>query len=406
MQLLDICFLKMSGTLTKSPKPSGTMLLFAEVARLKADGADIISFAVGELDKDSPDSAKRAAIKAIDENFTRYTVSDGIVELRQAIAQNISEDTGQHFEFEQVIVSNGSKQASFNLLAALLNNGDEVIIPSPYFPSHLRQVELLGATPVLLETSMSENFQIQPLVLKSLVTNKSKVLLINSPHNPTGAVYNQETLAAIAKVAMEADIWLLSDEIYSGLVFPPSEEHSILKLFPELRSNFLIAGGFSKSFAMTGWRVGFAAGPLQVIKAAGIIQSNTTTNVCSISQKAALAAMREEPDFVRKLLPELISKRDAAMETLNSIDEIECYVADGAFYLFPSVKRFLGKTYNGTKVTTSEEIAGYLLREHKVAVVPGESFGAPGFIRLNFSICQTDLQKGLKRLKDGLEQLQ
>ena len=382
------------------------MSLHAEVARLKASGADIISFAVGELDINSPESAKRAAVKAIDENFTRYTVSDGITELRQAIARNLSEETGQRFAMEQVIVSNGSKQASFNLLAAVLNRGDEVIIPSPYFPSHLRQVELLGATPVLLEKSLADGFQIRPELLKSLVTAKTKVLLINSPHNPTGAVYTQETLAGIANVVKENNILLLSDEIYSGLVFPPAEENCMLKLYPELKSNFLIAGGFSKSFAMTGWRVGFAAGPLEVIKAAGIIQSNTTTNVCSISQKAALAAMQEEPDFVKTLLPELISKRETAVELLNSIDGIECPVADGAFYLFPSVKKFLGKTYDGTKVETSQDIASYLLRENGLAVVPGESFGAPGFIRLNFSICQTDLQKGLKRLKDGLEQLQ
>ncbi len=392
--------------MTRSPKPSGTMSLHAEVARLKATGVDIISFAVGELDVNSPDSAKRAAIKAIDENFTRYTVSDGIAELRQEIARSLSAETGQNFAMEQIIVSNGSKQASFNLLAAVLNRGDEVIIPSPYFPSHLRQVELLGATPVLLETALSDDFQIKPDLLKSLVTDKTKVLLLNSPHNPTGAVYTLETLSGVAEIVKEKDILLLSDEVYLGLVFPPAEEHSMLKLFPELKSNFLIAGGFSKSFAMTGWRVGFAAGPLEIIEAAGIIQSNTTTNVCSISQKAALAALQEEPDFVKKLLPELISKRDTALKILNSINGLECLVPSGAFYLFPLITKFLGKTYDGNKVETSQDIASYLLRKHGLAVVPGESFGAPGFIRLNFSICQTDLQKGLKRLKDGLEQLQ
>ena len=392
--------------MTRSPKPSGTMSLYAEVARLKATGVDIISFAVGELDVNSPDSAKRAAIKAIDENFTRYTVSDGIAELRQEIARSLSAETEQQFAMEQVIISNGSKQASFNLLAAVLSRGDEVIIPSPYFPSHLRQVELLGATPVLLETALSDDFQIKPDLLKSLVTDKTKVLLLNSPHNPTGAVYTLETLSGVAEIVIEKNILLLSDEVYSGLVFPPAEEHSMLKLFPELKSNFLIAGGFSKSFAMTGWRVGFAAGPLGIIEAAGIIQSNTTTNVCSISQKAALAAMQEEPDFVKKLLPELISKRDTALKILNSINGLECLVPSGAFYLFPLITKFLGKTYDGNKVETSQDISSYLLRKHGLAVVPGESFGAPGFIRLNFSICQTDLQKGLKRLKDGLEQLQ
>ncbi|MCH7947491.1 MAG: pyridoxal phosphate-dependent aminotransferase [candidate division Zixibacteria bacterium] len=396
----------MIDKMTKSPKPSGTMSLYAEVARLKAGGADIISFAVGELDINSPESAKRAGIKAIDDNFTRYTVSDGIAELRQAIAQSLSAETGQNFAMEQVIISNGSKQASFNLLAAVLNRGDEVIIPSPYFPSHLRQVELLGATPRLLETSLAGGFQIKAELLKNLITDKTKVLLINSPHNPTGAVYTKETLTGIAEVVKENNILLLLDEIYSGLVFPPAEEYSMLKLFPELKNNFLIAGGFSKAFAMTGWRVGFAAGPLEIIEAAGIIQSNTTTNVCSISQKAALAAMQQDPDFVKKLLPDLISKRDTAVELLNSINGLDCLVAGGAFYLFPSVKKFIGKTYDGHKVETSQDIASYLLRKHGLAVVPGESFGAPGFIRLNFSICQTDLQKGLKRLKDGLEQLQ
>ena len=179
-----------------------------------------------------------------------------------------------------------------------------------------------------------------------------------------------------------------------------------MTLCPKRKKNVRIAGSWSKSFAMTVWGVGFAAGPLEIIGAAGIIQSNTTTNVCSISQKAALAAMQEEPDFVKKLLPDLISKRDTAVKLLNSINGIDCPVADGAFYLFPSVKKFLGKTYDGTKIETSENIASYLLREHGLAIVPGESFGAPGFIRLNFSVCQTDLQKGLKRLSDGLKQLQ
>ncbi len=228
------------------------MSLFAEVARLKATGVDVVSFAVGELDTNSPESAKKAAVKAINENFTRYTVSDGIAELRQSIAQSISAETGQDFTLEQVIVSNGSKQASFNLLAAVLNRGDEVIIPSPYFPSHLSQVEILGCRPVLSKKSMSNGFQIVRNDLKNAIGNKTRALIINSPHNPTGAVYSKDTMAGIAELVTKHNLWLLSDEIYSGLVFPPSEEHSILKLYPELKDRFLIAGGFSKSFAMTG----------------------------------------------------------------------------------------------------------------------------------------------------------
>jgi len=386
-------------------KPSGTISLYDKVELMRDAGADIILLAVGELDIDSPESAKNAGIKAIQDNFTRYTMTDGIRELRQAVAAYLQKQTNSEFSENNILITNGCKQATYNLLVSILKKGNEVIIPAPYYTSHPIQVELAGGKPLLVQTLQKNNYQVSKAALNKKLTSRTKALLMTSPQNPTGALYTLATLKEIADFVIENDLWLISDEIYSGIVYPPSRIESILKNFPKLKERMLIANGFSKSFAMTGWRIGFAAGPEVIIKTASNVHANTTSNVCSISQKAALACLTAEPDFSKTFMKELTSKRDYALKIMNSIDGIQCNEPRGAFYLFPNVKSFFGKKFKSVVMKDSPILANYLLMEHGVAIVPGEAFGAPGYIRISYAVNRKMLEQGLARIKKGLEQL-
>ncbi len=386
-------------------KPSGTISLYDKVELMRDAGADIILLAVGELDVDSPESAKNAGLKAIQENFTRYTVTDGIRQLRQAVAAYLQKQTNSEFSENNILITNGCKQATFNILVSILKKGDEVIIPAPYYTSHPIQVELAGGRPVLVQTSGEKDYQIPPTTFKKSLTSKTRALLMTSPQNPTGALYTLDSLKAIADFVTAHDLWLISDEIYSGIIYPPYKFESILKNFPKLKERLLIANGFSKSFAMTGWRIGFAAGPEEIIRIASNVHANTTSNVCSISQKAALAALKEEPEFSKSFMNELLAKRNLGLKIINSIRGIKCHEPRGAFYLLPDVQNFINKK-NGAKVLkTSADIADYLLTQHGVAIVPGEAFGAPAHIRISYAVDRNTLEMGLSRIKKGLELL-
>lgn len=397
---------KINPLASQRNKPSGTIALFNVVKQMRDSGADIVSFTAGEVDLDSPESAKNAAIEAIKQNFTRYTISDGIPELRTTVAEFIEHQTGQKYQANEIIICNGCKQASYNLLAALIAEGDEVILPVPYFPSHIRQIEMLGAEARLVQTSVDEKFQIKKEMLKQALSDKSRVLFVTSPQNPTGAVYNRDSLTAIAEFAIENDLWLMFDEIYSGIVYPPAKFEAILKVIPEIKERLLLVNALSKSFAMTGWRVGFGAAPANVIKQASNVQANTTSNVCSFAQKGAQAALSKDADFAKTFLADFQEKRDFAFEYVSKINGVKCNNPDGAFYLFPNIDSFIGKK-SGTKVMESSgDISHYLLTEHNLAVVPGEAFGAPGHVRINFALEREVVEKGLGRFKKGLESLQ
>ncbi len=386
-------------------KPSGTISLYDKVELMKDAGADIILLAVGELEIDSPESAKNAGIKAIQDNFTRYTMTNGIWELRQAVAAYLHKQTNSEFSENNILITNGCKQATYNLLVSILKRSDEVIIPAPYYTSHPIQIELAGGKPVLVRTKQENNYQLSKAILNKALTSKTKAMLITSPQNPTGAVYTLESLKIIADFVIENDLWLISDEIYSGIVYPPFRFESILKNFPKLKERMLIANGFSKSFAMTGWRIGYAAGPEEIIKTASNVHANTTSNVCSISQKAALACLNVEPDYSKTFMSELTAKRDYALKIMNSIAGIQCREPQGAFYLFPNVKSFFGKRFETIPILSSASLANYLLMEHGVAIVPGEAFGAPGYIRISYAVDRKTLEQGLARIKKGLELL-
>jgi aspartate aminotransferase len=385
---------------------SGTLAIFARVKQMQRTGQEVLSLVVGELDCETPDFIKQAGIRAIREGFTRYTVNSGIPELREAIARKLREDNDLEYAPDEILVSAGSKQAFYNILYALCGEGDEVIIFTPNYTSHPDQVRLVGATPVLVPSRVENNYQIEAEALRRAITGRTRMIILNSPNNPSSQLYTKDSFEVVAKAAMEHDLWILSDELYEKIVFPPHVHYSIAQLFPEVKERSLVANGLSKTYAMTGWRLGYGAGPRDVIKAAALVQSHTTNNASSISQKAALAALTEDDgSFFRELIPELEKKRDTAHRIISSIDGLDCPNAQGAFYLFPSVRKYIGKRYGDRVMNGSLDLAMYLLEEKHVAIVPGVAFNMEGAIRISFATDLETIEKGCLRIKEGLEQL-
>lgn len=381
------------------------MAFFARVSQLKQDGQDIISLAAGELDCPSPPCVCDAGIKAIKDGFTRYTVNSGIIELRQAISNKLAEDNSLTYSSDQILISNGAKQVLFNLLFTLCGKDDEVIIFSPYYPTYPELIKIAQAKPVIVPTFPEDNFQIDRERLAQAVTRKTKLIILNTPNNPTGAVYSRESLSIISNIIKEYDIWLLSDEIYEKIVYPPDVHYSPPQLFPELINRTLIVNGFSKTYAMTGWRIGYGAGPKEIIDKAALIQSHTTSNASSISQKAAVMALESGNNFIEEIISTLEIKRNRATSILNSIEGVQCPQPSGAFYLFPSIKKFLGSKNGRTIIKSSYEMAEYLLNKKNVAVVPGTTFGDDESIRISFATDIDSIEKGCLRIKEGLELL-
>lgn len=388
-----------------SLRPSGTMAYFTRVRDLVRSGRDIISLATGELHTATPEHVSRAGVRAIREGFTKYTLNPGLRELRNAIARRVSETHGVRYSFDQAIVSSGSKQALFNTMYAACGPGDEVLVPSPYYPSYPEQVKMAGATPVLVPTTRDTGFQLDEGLLRSHVTERTRVIIINSPNNPTGAVYNSRSLAAVAKIARETGCWIISDDIYEAIVYPPAVSGSILQLAPDLADRVIIVSGFSKSYAMTGWRIGYAVGPKELIDAAALVQSHVTNNASTISQYAALTALEEPSDFRTQLVEQLARQRDKTTALLRSIPGIVCPAAEGAFYLFPDITALLGGTAGERPIRTSSDLALHLLEEHEVAVVPGSAFGTEGHLRVSYATAESRLTEGLRRMQRGLEQI-
>lgn len=381
---------------------SGTMAWFARVRELVQSGRDIVSLATGELDSPTPQFIAEAGIAAIRGGQTRYTLNSGTLDLRQAIAARMQRDLAVPCEAANVLVSNGSKQALFNALYALCGPGDEVIIFSPYYPSYPSQVLMSGATPVIVPLRAENGWQISPEMLAGYLTPRTKAIIINSPANPTGAILNDDSLRAVAEAAGRSDCWIIADQIYERIVYAPQKPRSIVEVSPESRDRTVIVSGLSKSFAMTGWRIGYAVGPRPVIEGAALVQSHTTNNACSISQQAALAALTEETDFGRRLLIGLKERRDMAREAVESIPMVRCGQSEGAFYLFPDVRELLRSGRAGGS-SDSTALATCLLEEHGVAVVPGAAFGTEGFLRISYAVDRGNLAEGCRRFRKGLE---
>ncbi len=383
-------------------KPSPTLAVDAKAKALKAQGADIINLSAGEPDFDTPGHIKDAAIVAIKEGFTKYTPVAGIVELRQAIIDKLKRDYSTEYGLDEVVVSTGGKQGLYNCFQAILDPGHEVIIPVPYWVSYPAMVELAGGRPIFLQCEAETNFDIDLDRLSSLVTDKTRALIINSPSNPTGSVYSRQTLEALAKMAVEKGFYIITDDIYDEIRFDGHGPENPVSVFPDAREHVIIANGVSKTYAMTGWRIGYLAGPQPVIKAATKIQSQSTSNPNSIAQKAAHAALSGPQDCVKEMVRAFKERRDFIVERLNKISGIKCNTPQGAFYVFPDVSSFFGRSAGDFEIKGSLELADYLLEKAKVACVPGIAFGDDRFIRFSYATSKEQIEEGLNRLEEAL----
>jgi aspartate aminotransferase len=377
----------------------------ATAKAMAARGIDVADFSSGEPDFDTPEPAKAAGQAAIRGGFTKYTPSSGIDELRQAIIDKLQAEQGLRYEKSQVLVSCGAKHSLYNLAEALLEAGDEVIIPVPYWVSYSDQILLNDATPVFLPTREENGYAIDAHNLERLITPRTKAIIVNSPCNPTGATYGRETLECLAELALRRDLILISDEIYEKILYDGATHTSVASLGPEVAARTVVINGVSKAYAMTGWRIGYAAGPKDLLTAMANIQSQSTSNPCSISQKAAVAALRESSSFTSTMVKEFDRRRRVMVERLNAMPGVRCRMPTGAFYAFPNVRGLLGKQSSSGTIHTPTDLATYLLQEFKVAVVPGEPFGSTEHIRLSYATGMETIVRGMDRLDAAFKQV-
>ena len=389
----------------KDLKPSPTLALTAKVKSMQAQGIRVISFGAGEPDFDTPAHIKQAAIQAIQEGFTKYTAVGGIDELKDAIITKFERDNHLTYKRSQVLASCGGKHSFYNLAQAILEEGDQVIIPSPYWVSYPPMVALTGATPIIVETREQNDFKMTKEDLRKAVTPRTKAVILNSPSNPTGSAYTKKELEGIAEIAVEKNIWVISDEIYEKIVYDGFHSMSIASLGEEIKKRTVIVHGVAKTYAMTGWRIGFAAGPEEIIAAMSNIQSQSTSNPNSIAQKASIEALRGPQDEMTKMVSAFAERREYIVDRLNRIPGVSCYKPSGAFYVFPNFSSTYGKAYQGQQIGNSTGLANYLLDAGRVAVVPGIEFGADKFIRLSFATSMEEIHEGIDRISEVLKKL-
>lgn len=383
--------------------PSPTLSITATAKAMSAQGIDVIDFASGEPDFDTPESVKAAAEAAIKTGFTKYTAASGIDELKIAILDKLQAEQGLRYDKSQILVSCGAKHTLYNLAEALFEQGDEVIIPAPFWVSYPDQILLNDATPVILETREEDGYAIKHQELEAKITPRTKAIIINSPCNPTGATYDRSTLEGIAEVAIRHDLVVISDEIYEKMLYDGARHVSIATLGPEVAARTVVVNGVSKAYAMTGWRIGYAAGPKDLIAAMSNIQSQSTSNPTSISQKAAVAALRGGESFTHQMLAEFDRRRRMMVNRLNQMPGIRCPMPTGAFYAFPNVAELLNR--GSSRIKTAADFATYLLQEARVAVVPGEPFGGPFHIRLSYATSMEAITRGLDRMEAAIKKL-
>ena len=385
-------------------KPSPTLAINAKEKALKAQGLDIAGFGAGEPDFDTPEHIKQAAIKAINDNFTRYTPAAGIDPLKDAVIEKFKRDNGLTYKRDEIIISCGGKHALFNLFEAIFQEGDEVLIPVPFWVSYPPMVELTGAKPILVETEEKEDYQVTGSLLKKYINSKTKGIILNYPSNPAGSVYYRENLEEIGRLAVENNLYIISDEIYEKLTYDDYRHISIASLDKSFKDRTIICHGVSKTYAMTGWRIGYAAGPAHVIKAMSNIQSQSTSNPTSISQMAAIAALNGPQDIIPIMVNEFKKRRDFIISELRSIEGVTCYKPKGAFYAFPNFNAILGKRYKDKTIDSSATLTEILLEDFHTAVVPGAEFGKEGYIRLSFATSMDVIKKGLERIKKAVRE--
>ncbi|HHL40372.1 MAG TPA: pyridoxal phosphate-dependent aminotransferase [Deltaproteobacteria bacterium] len=384
---------------------SATLAVTARAKALRAEGRDILSFAAGEPDFDTPDNIKLAAVKALREGHTKYTPVGGIPELKDAIIEKFKRDNGLDYERDEILVSCGAKHSFYNLCNVILDPGDEVLIPSPYWTSYPEIVKIAGGDPEIMPTSEKEDYKLNPGLFNEYITSRTKALVLNSPSNPTGTVYTADELAEIAQVALRKDVLIISDEIYEKLVYDSLKAVSIASLADELRDRVVIINGLSKTYAMTGWRIGYTAGPKEIIKAMTVLQSQSTSNPASMSQWGAVEALTGPQDEVEKRVGEFEKRRNAMVEGLEAIKDVTVVRPGGAFYVFANLSRYYWREYGGKTIKGSVDMAAYLLEEAGVAVVPGEAFGEDTSVRITFASSLEDIQEGLRRMGEALARL-
>ena len=390
----------------KKVKPSATLAVSAAAKAMKAQGIDVIGFGAGEPDFDTPDHIKQAACQALAAGFTKYTAESGIDELKLAVAAKLKKDNGLTYDKSQVIVSCGGKHCLFNLYMAVLNPGDEVIIPAPYWVSYPDMALLADAKPVFIKTTEKTGFKIKPAQLEKALTDKTKLVVLNSPSNPTGSAYTEAELKGLARVLQHHQTYVVSDDNYESIVYDGFKFCSIAMVAsPDLLERTIVVNGVSKTYSMTGWRIGYAAGPKPVIAAMSKIQGQSTSNPTSFAQKGAVAALTGKQGFLKTMVSEFKRRRNYAVKTLSAMPGVTCYNPQGAFYVLPNFSAYLGKKWNGKPIADDVELCNYLLHAVKVAAVPGSAFGAPGHIRISYCTSMDNIKEGLKRIAAGIAKL-
>lgn len=384
---------------------SETMVISAEAKKLKTEGVDVINLSMGEPDFHTPNNIKEAGKTGIDENHTRYTINSGTVELRTAIQAKLKRENHLEYKLNEIIVSNGAKQSCYNSILATVNPGDEVIIPAPYWVSYPAMVNLAQGKAIIIDTDESNGFRITPQQLNKAITPKTKMLILCNPSNPTGSAYNKKQLEELAEAAEAADFYILADEIYEKVVYDDFKFFSFAQAAPKLRNRIILVNGISKSYAMTGWRIGYTAANEYVIEGMNKIQSHSTSHASSISQVAAIEALTGPQYVINEMFVEFRKRREFLHNELTSIKGVSCYKPEGAFYLFPNISAYLKKHSEILKIETSFDFAMHLLYEAHIAVVPGNAFGAEGYIRMSYATSMENLKEAVIRLKKALAKL-
>ncbi len=379
--------------------PSPTLALDAKYKQMKKDGIPVVGFGAGEPDFETPDNIKKAAIDAINAGFTRYTPASGTLELKQAIVDKVKRDTGLDYKTENVVVSNGGKHSLTNTFMCILEKGDEVIIPAPFWVSYPEMVKMAGGRPVFINTTEGNNFKFTPEMFENAITDKTKAVVINSPSNPTGMVYTKDELEKIADIAVKNNIYVVFDEIYEKLVYDGTKHINIATLGDEIKERTIIVNGMAKAYAMTGWRIGFTLSDKKLAKAMSNIQSHATSNPNSIAQAASVEALNGDQSSIDVMRNEYIKRRNYMVERINSIDGISCLKPSGAFYIFMNVKELLNKEHYGKLIKTSSELCDDMLERALVAIVPSEGFGIDGYVRLSYATSMENIVEGLDRIE-------
>lgn len=389
----------------KSINPSQTLAITAQALKMKREGKKVISFAAGEPDFNTPENIKEEAISAIKQGFTHYTDNSGIIELKEAVIGKLKKDNKVEYKPAEIIISNGAKQCLFNAILTVCNPEDEVLLPTPCWVSYTEQIKFAQAVPIFINTYQEDAFKLSAAQVEEKISSKTKLLILNSPNNPTGAVYEMEELKKIAQLLVKYNIYCICDEIYEKLIYDEAKHFTIASLSNEVKAKTIIINGVSKSYAMTGWRIGYAAGPEDIISGMGKIQGHSTSNPNSIAQKASVEALNGRQETIEEMRREFDERRKYMVEKLNKIKGVSCLKPSGAFYAFPNVSKILekGVKYNGKRIINSFDLADFILKEAEVALIPGSAFEAEGYLRLSYATYMEDVKEGLDRIENILK---